>query len=287
MVHDIGDDLGVGLEGALIAEHLNKAPVGVVGGDLPVVHHRPVQQGEGVRPAPPAGGVGGIAAVGRPAVALVFVQAVEFAHVLGEAHGLEGAHVLAAGEDVTAVQRGVDVHDRAHDVLPLVELHGRQHGLERGDEVAPDHGLVCDGGHLPGGDQLRLDDLEPILEEGLAVFSGGAVVKKHVQRVKIPVLRIDAVRREAAAESVGAVVHRAHGPNDPFPGHAPAFPGDHGRDGAAGGDPNLSFFHHAHSAFPNNKKSAPPGSRGKRLCLCAHYRPPSAACQVCVFEKND
>ena len=80
----------------------------------------------------------------------------------------------------------------------------------------------------------------------------------------------EAFYREAAAESVGAVVHRAHGPNDPFPGHAPAFPGDHGRDGAAGGDPNLSFFPHAHTTFPKHRKRRFPRHAGKApLLMCA------------------
>jgi len=39
--------------------------------------------------APPAGGIGGIAAMGRPAVGLVFLQAVKISHVLRISHGLE------------------------------------------------------------------------------------------------------------------------------------------------------------------------------------------------------
>ena len=31
VVHDVGDDLSVGLEGALVAEHLDEAAIGVVG----------------------------------------------------------------------------------------------------------------------------------------------------------------------------------------------------------------------------------------------------------------
>ena len=103
VVGDVGDDLRIRLQGAFIAEHLDIPAVGVVGGYLAVVDDGPVQQGKGVRAAPPAGSVGRIAAMGRPAVRLVLLQTVEPAHILRIAHGLEGAHVLAAGEYICAL----------------------------------------------------------------------------------------------------------------------------------------------------------------------------------------
>ena len=65
-VEQVGDDLGVGLQRAVVAELLDVAAVRVVAGNLAVVHDRPVQQRERMRAAPPAGRVGGKASVRRP-----------------------------------------------------------------------------------------------------------------------------------------------------------------------------------------------------------------------------
>ena len=62
-----------------------------------------------------------------------------------------------------------------------------------------------------------------------------------MQGKKVPVLRIDPVGREAASQSVGAVVHGFHAFDDRFAGHKLTFSGDHGGDRTAGRDPNLSF----------------------------------------------
>ena len=57
-----------------------------------------------------------------PGVAFIFVEPVEPTHVLGKAHGLEGAHVLPAGENVCAVHFGVDLHDGPGHELFFVKL---------------------------------------------------------------------------------------------------------------------------------------------------------------------
>ena len=56
VVRDVRHDLRIRLQRTLISEHLHAAAVGVVGGDLAVVHHRPFQQRERMGAAPPAGG---------------------------------------------------------------------------------------------------------------------------------------------------------------------------------------------------------------------------------------
>lgn len=132
IVHNIGDDLGVGLQGTGVAMHLHGAAVGVVGGNLSVVHHGIIQQREGMRAAPPARRIGGIPAMGGEAIPLVFLQAVEPAHVLRIPHPLEHAHVLPAGKHVGAVDAGVDAEHAPGDEFPLVELAVRQLGGQRG-----------------------------------------------------------------------------------------------------------------------------------------------------------
>ena len=177
-----------------------------------------------MRAAPPAGRVGGIPPVGRPAVRLVFLQPVEVAHILRVAHGLEHTHVLAAGEHIRALHPRVDGHDRAGHALLLVDLNGGQHAAQRCDEKAPDQRLVGDGRGRPDGDALQVDDLHGLAEEGLAVFPGCPVLQEHMQGKKVLVFGIDAVAGKAAAQTVGAVVHGAHTLDDLFAGHPLSVP---------------------------------------------------------------
>ena len=178
VVDDVGDGLGIRLERAGVAEHFNEAAVRVVAGDFAVVHHRAVKQREGMRAAPPAGRVGRVAAVRRPAVAGVLVKAVKPAHILREAHGLEDAHVLAAGEDERALDLRVDVQHAPHDVLLLVEMAFVQHGFARGEEVAPDQRLIGNGRNAARGDLFIADHVEVFLQIALAgVARGGRVVE--------------------------------------------------------------------------------------------------------------
>ena len=121
-----------------------------------------------MRAAPPARGVRGIAAVRGPAVAAVVLQTVERADVLREAHGLEHAHVLAAGEDERALDLSIDVQHALHDVLALVELAVVEHRPHGREEVAQDHRLSGDGGHAPRRNFLIGMDLEVLLQIPLA-----------------------------------------------------------------------------------------------------------------------
>ena len=182
-------------------------------------------------PAPPAGGVGGIAAMGRPAVALILVQPVEPAHILRITHRLEGAHVLTAGKDIRALQLHVDSgHDPGH-ILLRVQLEPVQHRLHGRQKIPPDQGHIRDLRDLPDGDMLRLDDLKALFQQGLAGLAGIPAVKENVKGVKVPVLRVNAISGKAAAQTVGTVVHGHHALRDLLPRHPPALPGDHGGNG--------------------------------------------------------
>ena len=236
-----GDDLGVGLQLAVVAELLHVAAVRVVAGNLAVVHHRPVQQRERMRAAPPAGGVGGEASVGRPGPGVVVADAVERADVLGVAHALEGAHVLARRGDEGPVDLPVDVEDVGHGVLGLVQAAGRQaHGV-RGGEVAPDVRRVLNGGDGLGGDALLLLAHEVGVQVGLGLAPGLIGLVHDVEGVQLLVLRVDAVGREAAAQAVGAVVHERDGTQDVAPVVARAASVHDGRDGAPSGNAHVAL----------------------------------------------
>ena len=171
IIQYICDDFGVRLQRAFVAEHLDVPAVRVVGGDLAVVHDGIVEQRERMRAAPPAGRVGRIAAVCRPGVALVLVEAVIHADVLGETDRLERAHVLAARENVRAFLLGIDMHDGTHDEFLFVELQIGENGLHGRNEVAPDHRLVRDLRQLARRDALRLVDLKTLFEERFTRFA--------------------------------------------------------------------------------------------------------------------
>ena len=194
-----------------------------------------------MRAAPPAGGVGGEAAVGRPGPGVVVADAVERADVLGVAHALEGAHVLARRGDEGPVDLPVDVEDVGHGVLGLVQAAGRlAHGVGRG-EVAPDVRRVLDGGHRLGGDALLLLAHEVGVQVGLGLAPGLVGLVHDVEGVQLLVLRVDAVGRKPAAQAVGPVVHERDGAQDVASVVARAASVHDSRDGAPSGNAHIAL----------------------------------------------
>ena len=195
-----------------------------------------------MRAAPPARGVGRVAAVAGPRVRLIVFEHIVFADVLGEAVGLEYAHVLAGGEDVRAVERVVDADDEACDELALVELARGELGRQGSDEVAPDHRLIRDARMLTGRDLGQVYDVEMLLDLALALVLCRLRVEKYMKRIVVGVFRIDAVACEAAAQAVGTIVHGADGVDDSGAVLACAVLMEDAGDRAAGGDADLPFF---------------------------------------------
>ena len=194
-----------------------------------------------MRAAPPAGGVGGEASVGRPGPGVVVADAVERADVLGVAHALEGAHVLARRGDEGPVDLPVDVEDVGHGVLGLVQAAGRQaHGVGRG-EVAPDVRRVLDGGHRLGGDALLLLAHKVGVQVGLGLTPGLVGLVHDVEGVQLLVLRVDAVGRKPAAQAVPAVVHERDGAQDVASVVARAASVHDSRDGAPSGNAHIAL----------------------------------------------
>ena len=203
---------------------------------------RGIEQCERMRAAPPARGVGRVAAVAGPRVRLIVFEHIVFADVLGEAVGLEYAHVLAGGEDVRAVERVVDADDEACGELALVELACGELGRQRGDEITPDHRLIRDARMLTGRDLGQVYDVEMLLDLALALVLCRLRVEKYMKRIVVGVFRIDAVACEAAAQAVGTIVHGADGVDDAGAVLACAVLMEDAGDRAAGGDADLPFF---------------------------------------------
>ena len=75
-----------------------------------------------------------------------------------------------------------------------------------------------------------------------------------MQCVEVFVFGIDPVAGKAAAQSVGAVVHRFHGFGDHFAGHFVSLFGNDGGDRASGRNSHLAFnFHGADTILSADK----------------------------------
>ena len=171
------------------------------------MHDGKIQQPEGMRAAPPAGGVRGVAAVARPGVTLVFLQTVKAADVLGVADPLEDAHVLARRKDIRARDFRIDAVDAPRHILALVEVAVRKFLRQRREKVAEDERLVGHGRELARLNFGGIDDLEMAADERLCALLRSLLVVKEVEGVKVLVVRVDAVAGEPAAQTVGTVVH--------------------------------------------------------------------------------
>ena len=145
------------------------------------------------------------------------------------------------------------------------------------------------------GDQLRLHDLEALLQQSLALPAGGVVIKEDVKGIFVPVLRVDAVGGEAAAQAVAAVVHGRDGFDDPLAADPLSFFGKDARDRAAGGNPDLPFLEHKSNLLLNPKQKASAKNRPlkkagscERLCsLPISYQiPPSLSTNFEGFSKD-
>ena len=101
-----------------------------------------------------------------------------------------------------------------------------------------------------------MGDLKIFFQKCLAGLSCVSAVKEQMQGVKLPEIRVDAVPRAAAAQTVAAVVHRLHGVGDGFAAHPFPVPVDHRRDGAPGGDAYLTFLFHSLPVLSQKEKDA-------------------------------
>jgi hypothetical protein len=76
-----------------------------------------------------------------------------------------------------------------------------------------------------------------------------------MKSIKILVVGINAVTGKTTSQSVGTIVHGAHGIGNHFTGHPFSFSGDDSRNCTSGRDSYLTFnLHTAKPSFQSNKK---------------------------------
>ena len=118
----------------------------------------------------------------------------------------------------------------------------RQFAREGREEIAENDGFVGNGRDLPRLDGGGIGDLEMPPEERLRFGLRRLSVEKEMEGVKILVMRVNAVPREAAAEPVGTVVHDGDRLDHAGAAHLLPASVDDARNGASGGVAELSFF---------------------------------------------
>ncbi len=145
-----------------------------------------------------------------PRVALVLLEQVVVADLLGKTDALESAHVLAAGGDEGAVDGRVHEHDHVHDEVlggHLGHLELVRVGVE---EVAPQQGRIGDSLDRARGHRLGQIDREVLVEDGFRLLLGPHVVIHHVEAEVVGELGVDAVAGVAAAKAVAPVALDRH-----------------------------------------------------------------------------
>ena len=149
-----------------------------------------------------------------PAVSRILVQAVKFAHVLGIAHRLERAHILAAGEHIGAFHKGIYAEGAARHELVLVQLAFGKFGGQRLDEVSPYKRFVHYFGRFPHGNLGKIDYVEMLVQKLFRLLFDKSILVKHMDGVIVLIFGINSVARKTAAQTVGAVVHGCDGSDD-------------------------------------------------------------------------
>src|SRR5690606_41313418 len=79
---------------------------------------------------------------------------------LFRSHGLESAHVFAAGDHISPPEGAVDGHDALHHIVIFPQLRFPQFVGQGLHEVPPDDGSVLNPGDPPGGNNAGKFDLE-------------------------------------------------------------------------------------------------------------------------------
>ncbi len=206
----------------MIPEHLQVAFIDPVGRDLTVVNNGPIQNREGMCPAPPAGRIGWETVMGRPDIARIVLQTVKVGDVFGITDALEGPHVFAAGENKGPLNIHVDPHDHLdHEVILAQSLvKGRSFRLRPGlDKITVQDRHFRDFRIRPCRNPFLMGDINRFLEKGLRSRERHPVVTHDVQGIVILVIRIDPVGREAASQAVPAVMLSGYGADNDLSAH--------------------------------------------------------------------
>lgn len=128
-----------------------------------------------------------------------------------------------------------------HRVFGFVESAHIELDRMRRNEVAPDVGRILDAPHRFGGNALLLLADEVPIEIRFGFASRLFALVHDVERVEIPIRRVDAVCGEPATEAVAAIMHQCDGLQNVAPVvESAAFIHD-SRNGAPGRNPDIAF----------------------------------------------
>jgi len=97
-----------------------------------------------MRAAPPARRICRKTAVSRPEIALVIIKHVKLTDILRITDCLERAHVLAAGKNKRAADRGVHAENALRGEFLFIKLRFDQTGFVRLNKVTPDNRRIAD-----------------------------------------------------------------------------------------------------------------------------------------------
>ena len=111
----------------------------------------------------------------------------------------------------------------------------------RGKEVAPGVGRVLDRLHRGGGNALLLFGKKMLVEIRFRIHARFMALIEHVERVEIGVFRIDAIRGEASAQAIAAIVHERDGLQNVASVVARARLVHDAGNGASGGNAHVAF----------------------------------------------
>ena len=178
-----------------------------------------------------------------PQPGLVFVDTVVLADFFRVAHALERAHVLARACDKRSIDVGINVEHALHDVFLLVEFAQFKLMVRRvrGEEVAPGVGRILDRLHRGGGNALLLFGKKMFVEIRFRIHACFMAFIKHVERIEVGIFWIDAIRGEASAQAIAAIVHERDGLQNVAAVMARARLVHDAGNGASGGNAHVAF----------------------------------------------
>ena len=108
-------------------------------------------------------------------------------------------------------------------------------------KIAPNQRHICNLWNIPRRNFLGRHHFKALPKQGFARFLRTFILIKQMEGIKVLVFRVNSIRGKASSEAVGTIVHGAHARHNRFARHLFALPGYDGRQGAPGGNPDVSF----------------------------------------------
>ena len=205
------------------------------------MYNRIIQHCKRMCTAPPSRCIGRVAAMCGPAVSFIFFQPVEITDIFRKTDCFEYAHILAAGEYISALNPGIDTDDTAGDKFSFSQLEISQLGGKRIDKVPPDQRLIGNSGIFANRNFGKVDDVKMLFQKLLAFLLCGLIVVKYMEGIGVFIFRVDAISGKSAAQSVRTVMHDSHRMDYRFTADQSAVFCKHTADGTAGRNTDIAF----------------------------------------------